>query len=688
MTGLYNVYNMINIKPNIIKNITLLNRPRGNNRTKKKLRKYKNVITAFDIETTRITQFMPIEKYEKNKETGELIAKREEATIMYHWQFAVGTHTVITGRTWDEFLAMCKYITSQLESEETVVIYVWNLSYEFQFLSGIYHFQPEEVFAVKSRKILKCSMFNEKLEFRDAYLQTNMSLAVACNKFNVEHGKLSGELFDYNKLRFPWTPLTEYEVHYCINDVLATVEIIEAELKRDMDTLYTIPLTSTGYVRRDAKQAMRSVNKTWLKSLMPNYGLYQLLREAFRGGDTHANRFFVGILLQGVYSDDRSSSYPGVQCNGLYPVEPFKFKGEIEPKEFYKYLQNNRAMVFRCSIYNVRIKDGFPDPYLSRSKCRATQNGVYDNGRILYTDYTETTLTDIDFKILIREYDFDEIDFYDVYISKYGKLPKPLIELNKMYYKNKTELKNVEGQEIYYNKNKNLLNSIYGMSAQDPVKQSIDYIYGTGFVEREEAENKLLDSYNEKAFLPYQWGVWTTANARYELHEGIWLNPDAWVYGDTDSNKFITYVDFTEYNNRKKQQSLESGAYATDKFGVTHFMEIYENDGYYDNFITLGAKRYAYTEKGKPQTHITVSGVQKKKGGAEIDAHGGITAFCDGFIFRDAGRLETVYSDNPVTKRIRIENHDIEITSNVTLRPTTYNMSLTDEYKNLLTNLS
>ena len=172
------------------------------------------------------------------------------------------------------------------------------------------------------------------------------------------------------------------------------------------------------------------------------------------------------------------------------------------------------------------------------------------------------------------------------------------------------------------------------------------------------------------------------------MHEGIWLNPDAWVYGDTDSNKFITDVDFTEYNNRKKQQSLESGAYATDKFGVTHFMEIYENDGYYDNFITLGAKRYAYTEKGKPQTHITVSGVQKKKGGAEIDAHSGITAFCDGFIFRDAGRLETVYSDNPVTKRIRIENHDIEITSNVTLRPTTYNMSLTDEYKNLLANLS
>lgn len=685
---MYGLYNMSNIKPNIIKKITLLNRPRGNNRTKKKLRKYKNVITAFDIETTRITQFMPIEKYEKNKETGELIAKKEEATIMYHWQFAVGTHTVITGRTWDEFLAMCKYITSQLESEETVVIYVWNLSYEFQFLSGIYYFQPEEVFAVKSRKILKCTMFDEKLEFRDAYLQTNMSLAVACNKFNVEHGKLSGELFDYNKLRFPWTPLTEYEVHYCINDVLATVEIIETELKRDMDTLYTIPLTSTGYVRRDAKQVMRSVNKTWLKSLMPNYEVYKLLREAFRGGDTHASRFFVGKLLQGVFSKDRSSSYPGVQCNGLYPVEPFKYKGEIEPKEFYKYLQNNRAMVFRCTIYNVRIKDGFPDPYLSRSKCRATQNGVYDNGRILYADYTETTVTDIDFKILIQEYDFDEIDFYDVYISKYGKLPKPLIELNKMYYKNKTELKNVEGQEIYYNKNKNLLNSIYGMSAQDPVKQSIDYIYGTGFVEREEAENKLLDSYNEKAFLPYQWGVWTTANARYELHEGIWLNPDAWVYGDTDSNKFITDVDFTEYNNRKMKQSTESGAYATDKFGVTHFMEIYENDGYYDNFITLGAKRYAYTEKGKPQTHITVSGVQKKKGGAEIDAHGGITAFRDGFIFRDAGRLETVYSDNPITKQIRIENHDIEITSNVTLRPTTYNMSLTDEYKNLLANLS
>ena len=68
---------------------------------------------------------------------------------MYVWQFQIGLEYTIVGRTWDDFLKLCQKICSQLRDNERLVIYVHNLSYEFTFLSGIYHFKPEEVFAVE-----------------------------------------------------------------------------------------------------------------------------------------------------------------------------------------------------------------------------------------------------------------------------------------------------------------------------------------------------------------------------------------------------------------------------------------------------------------------------------------------------------------------------------------------------------
>ena len=94
-----------------------------------------------------------------------------------------------------------------------------NLSYEFTFLSGIYHFKPEEVFAVDKRAILKCTMFN-KLEYRCSYRLSNMSLLEFTKAENVEHRKYSEKYdFDYNIIRYPWTPLDSDELLYCQNDV-------------------------------------------------------------------------------------------------------------------------------------------------------------------------------------------------------------------------------------------------------------------------------------------------------------------------------------------------------------------------------------------------------------------------------------------------------------------------------------
>lgn len=653
-------------KPGTISNLPQLKRGRGNPKTKNKVR-YKDAICAFDIETTRLADI--------------------EQSIMYIWMFHVKQLNItIVGRTWDELKTLLYKIVSEL-GEHTLCIYVHNLSYEFQFLQAIYSFGKDEVFAVDNRKVLKCTMFDGKIEFRCSYLHSNMSLAEYTNKMDVLHKKLSGKEFDYSKIRYPWTEITDKELEYCVHDVIGLCEAIEKEMRLDGDNLYTIPLTSTGYVRRDAKRAMREVSHSFVKTQLPDIEVYKMCREAFRGGDTHANRYYSGRIVKNIKSADRSSSYPDVQCNCNFPVSQFYRDEKMDfDRLMYLITVRKKAVLMRISITNLRLTDEFwGDPYLSRDKCRRIENGVYDNGRILSADYLETTITDVDLRIIVDQYTFDDMCAFDVAHARYGKLPKPLIAETIAYYKAKTELKNVPGKEIYYMKSKNKLNSIYGMMAQDPVKQSIIFSGGDWETGDEPMED-LLSASNRKAFLCYQWGVWVTAWARYRLQEGIKLAGDGFVYCDTDSVKYIGDIDWTEYNQKRIADSKKSGAFATDPAGITHYMGVFEFDGEYPEFKTLGAKKYAYTLKEGGETHVTIAGVNKKEGGKELDKYGGLKAFEPGFVFQSAGGTESVYNDHPEIGTIVREGHKIEITPNVVIRNSTYTLGITDEYEKILEN--
>jgi hypothetical protein len=97
--------------------------------------------------------------------------------------------------------------------------------------------------------------------------------------------------FDYNKRRWYYTDITPDELLYCINDVRGLVQAMKIQMERDGDDLYTIPLTNTGYVRRDVKKAMKSYGYNRIQKLLPDYETYKLLRQAFRGGNTHAKNW-------------------------------------------------------------------------------------------------------------------------------------------------------------------------------------------------------------------------------------------------------------------------------------------------------------------------------------------------------------------------------------------------------------
>ena len=68
----------------------------------------------------------------------------------------------------------------------------------------------------------------------------------------------------------------------------------------------------------------------------------------------------------------------------------------------------------------------------------------------------------------------------------------------------------------------------------------------------------------------------------------------------------------------------------------------------------------------------------------ELEKAGGITAFKEGFIFSTAGGLEAIYNDVPEIQQYTVDGHRLMITSNVTLRPSTYTLGVTGEYEKLL----
>lgn len=636
-------------------------RKRGNQGTKSKV-KYIDLVTAFDIETTRI--------------------KRIEQSVMYVWQWQMGTEVTLMGRTWAEFLEVAQTLVANLEEGVYVVVYVHNLSYEFQFLRGIYDFDESEVFALDRRKVLKCTMFGH-LELRCSYLHSNMNLDTYTKKMGAYHTKLAGE-YDYNKERYYYTPLSDREVLYCVNDVRGLVEALLIEMEHDGDNLYTIPLTSTGYVRRDTKRAVRKERRELAKQIVPTYPVYKMLREAFRGGNTHANRRFANKTIRNVQSWDRSSSYPDVLCNCRYPITEFLPEEDESLERLAELIEvRHKAVLFRVALYNVEVaKDWWGCPYLAKDKCRNIQGAVIDNGRILSADYLETTVTDIDWQIIMEEYTAESIIPFDIYSARYGFLPRPIIDTNIQYYKAKTELKNVPDQELLYMKSKNKLNSIYGMMAQNPVRDNIVFRDGEFVQDMSKEKEQLLDESNSKCFLAYQWGVWCTAWARYRLEEGIRLAGEGFIYCDTDSVKFIGNASFTAYNRQRIKESKAAGAYATDPQGITHYMGVYEQEDTYEEFRTMGAKKYCYLIDGK--LHATIAGVSKRDGGQELERAGGIEAFKEGFIFRDAGGTESVYNDNPDMTYTLPNGETIQITANVVIRDSTYTLGLSAEYERLL----
>lgn len=253
---------------------------------KGKRNKYDNTIFTFDIETTSYIilngKQLNTQKYLKLSDK-----QKEECkfySTMYIWQFGVND-TIYYGRTWREF----KLFLERLEyfgTNAKKIVFVHNLSFEFQFLRNIVKF--DDVMARKSHKVMRATLQDFNIEFRCSYFMANLPLKKLPEVYNLDVEKLVGDL-DYTKIRHSNTILSEEEMKYCKNDCLVVYEYIKKELEQ-YGTVKNIPLTSTGHVRRELKETVRE-----------NYTYRNKVRKAINI-DGHVYNLLVRCICWGLYS--------------------------------------------------------------------------------------------------------------------------------------------------------------------------------------------------------------------------------------------------------------------------------------------------------------------------------------------------------------------------------------------------
>ena len=123
-------------------------------------------------------------------------------------------------------------------------------------------------------------------------------------------------------------------------------------------------------------------------------------------------------------------------------------------------------------------------PALQKSKLKKGVNIVEDNGRILCAAYTEIWLNETDLSVIMQQYDYEKAICVNVKASKKDYLPRWFTDYIFETFKEKTQLKG--GDAVLYSISKAKLNSLYGMTVQKPIKETIEEDYITGQYEIDE----------------------------------------------------------------------------------------------------------------------------------------------------------------------------------------------------------
>ena len=139
------------------------------------------------------------------------------------------------------------------------------------------------------------------------------------------------------------------------------------------------------------------------------------------------------------------------------------------------------------------------------------------------------------------------------------------------------------------------------------------------------------------------------------------------------------------------ERNIDFERYApSDIKGISHLLGVFECETgkgrsvTYDEFITQGAKKYAYSVDG--EIHITVSGVPKSKGAKCLNS---LDEFRDDLVFdfEHTNKLTLAYNDNQ--REVEITDYlgntyTVKDKSGICMLPTTYKLGKALDYAYLI----
>lgn len=662
-------------------------------------------ILTFDIECSSgfiRSEVGTVEPFDKTK-GDEYYRDCEKVALMYVWQLSINEH-VFMGRTLEDLREFMQALNEW--DSHVKYVYVHNLSYEFQCaLRNLYNDEFDEVFAREKRKVMYCK--KGSVTYRCSYFLTNMSLATWAEQKKLPVKKMVGDL-DYIKIRTPYTNLTEQEKEYCIHDCLVMYEGLKL-YKQEYGSIYNIPLTQTGEVRREIQKRMNvsaelKYRKRCAMLIPDNIEDYKLLVNVFQGGYTHACYKKAGRTIKGIINGkDIASSYPTVMCVKRYPITRFsqtRYSEEYENAFRYSYIIQFECKNLRSRLYNS---------YWSVSHSDVLEGHKSDNGRVISAKRFVATMTNIDFTTFKRVYDYEDFTILDFRVAVNGWLSPTFIKYVLELYGNKTQLKGIDEQKALYAKSKQYINSMFGCAVLREFTDEIvfdrewskDLLDLKGYTQKVAYKRKCLS----KIFTAYQFGCWVTAYARQRLWDAIIELDRDLIYTDTDSVYYVgDHEDYFNSVNAEIEKSENEVAERLnvsretfaplDKKGIPHRLGIWDSEHDANSpckdrivaFKTLGAKKYIFqTADGK--LHMTVSGVRK----SAVSQINCIEEFNDGLIFDvdHAGKLLPHYLDDMPQVTWNKGQYDEYVPTSehkhgICMQPTTYSLGITLEYLRIL----
>ena len=641
-------------------------------------------IFTFDIETTSF--FYDIDKKPFLYHPGEdpdYWCGINAGGLPYLWQFGVNDHYYY-GRDFADFYRLLEDFPNNMK----IRIFVHNLSFEWNWMDGL---TWNKVFAKSPHKPIKasCAEF-PNIEFLCTLSLENMSLADWGDTLGIP--KLVGFL-DYNRMRTPFTPLTDEELAYGQRDL----EVMYAGLKRELETyqsVWKLPMTSTGKIRMICKDLLLCENeyRNFIKKLVPeNPYMYRTSMLVYAGGYTHGNRCFVNRT---VYNDDGkhgghydyTSSYPFEMVVGKMPMTTWEYVAKKIPDD-----SRFDDFAYKMHLIFKDLRSELQNTYIPFSHCECVLP-VLDNGRVRKAKQCELWCTEQDWQIIKQAYTWSSVEVVEMWEARKDYLPKKFVEYV-------LELFALKANDPKY---KPFVNGLYGMCVTALLQSEVEWNDEDGewhihrITEEKVIEHleKLRRFKDNRYFLNYDWGVWISNGSRVRLWNDLIIPYDKHViYADTDSIFTDIALDVSAYNKTIDERlkkvcdirglDFEKTRPYSKKKGYKTPLGQLTIEPEWTEFKTLGAKKYCERWKKDGHLHLTISGVSKDAVSLLKDD---INNFRDGFIFDkdepDVHKLMHTYFDSQpdITFPDGYVSHQRR---GVNLRPNGYRLSLDASFDDL-----